>query len=304
MNTSDFPSILANVQGKTLMAAYDEEFSTWEAWAAPMEVADFKEQRLISAGSTPVPPRVYEGEVYTYTALGEKDERVTLAKYGYLASLTWEAMVNDDLNALTTSTMDFGGAARSLENDLAYAQITSNPTMNEDSTALFHADHSNLTHGASSPPSATTLDTLRSKMAKQKGIESRSGAADGRRLNIQPETLLVPQSLVTTSEVLVTSTVKVGGTNSEPNPQFLRQLRVVADSRLDDDSTTAYYLVGPRNRRHSRMVFLRGYRRPFVEQTDSGPSVDGITFKLRHVAAAKIADWRYWQKHTGVVDPG
>ena len=40
----------------------------------------------------------------------------------------------------------FGRSARTLESDLAWAQITSNPTMG-DGVALFHATHGNLDCG-------------------------------------------------------------------------------------------------------------------------------------------------------------
>ncbi len=44
---------------------------------------------------------------------------------------------------------------------------------------------------------------------------------------------------------------------------------------------------------------LRGYRRPTVERMQTGSSVDGVQWKLRHIFGAAPGDWRAWQKNSG-----
>lgn len=300
-STSDFPIILANVLNKELLAAYDEEESTWEMWAVDKELKDFREARINQLGQIGTPPRVREGQEYTYGTLGEKYETVQAFKYGVLLALTWEMFVNDDMGAFVDGAFGFAQAAHALENDLVYAQVTGNQTMTEDSTACFHADHNNLNEGGDLPFDIGPLASMRAAMRLQRGIETSSGAADGRRLNLRPNALMVPVELEVSAAQKIASIAKPGASNEEPNPEFVRSLKLIPESRLSDNSTTAYYLLaaGKRNAPAGVVAHLRGYRTPTIERINTGSSVDGVTYKLRHVAGGRLGDFRSWQRNDG-----
>ncbi|MEM9791080.1 MAG: hypothetical protein AAF842_11840, partial [Planctomycetota bacterium] len=298
-STSDFPSIFANVLNKSLLPQYEEEPSTWELWADEREVNDFRPNNIIAAGNIQTPPRVMEGAEYTYGTLGEKHEILQAFKYGILFSWTWEMMVNDDLGAFDRA-FGFAQGAKALENDLVYDKVTGNPTMNEDNTALFHSNHNNLNPGGAAAPSIDSFNEMFTGMALQKGVAPKAGE-DGRVLNLRMNTILSPFAQSARINQIVASTVKPGGTNNEPNYNFVRNLRVVEESRLDADSTTAYYGVAAKRRAMPAMLVakLRGYRSPTIERLDTMGSVDGMTAKLRHVAGATPGDFRPWQKNAG-----
>jgi len=299
-STGDFPGLFANVLNKLLLPAYEEEPSTWELWAQQRLLPDFRDLRLNSLGHIGDLRQVLEGAEYTHTTLGEKFESIRVLKFGRLIALTWEMFVNDDLNAFVDNAFGFAQAARRLENDLAYAEVTSNPTLNEDSTAVFHADHNNLNQGGAGAPALATLDAAREAMALQRGIAPGNGE-QGPVLNLRPNVLLVPQALLSTTSQLVASTVDPTKSNNTPNFRFVNELAVVADSRLDADSTTAWYAVAGRQRSAPAAIVakLRGFERPTIERSEMGPAVDGRVFKVRHVCGAKITDFRPWQKNAG-----
>ncbi len=301
--TGDFPKILENTLHKVLLPAYEEEESTHEQWTVNRVVRDFRAVKINQLGRIVTLRKVLEGEEYEYGFVGEKQEQVQAVKYGILLFMTWEMFINDDLGAFTEQAFGFSQSAHRLENDLVYAQITSNPTMTEDSVALFHqVTHNNLNMGGGAAAlSKTTLKDMRVPMRKQKGIESKSGKADGATLNLRPNTLLVPIELEVEAEQLLSSLVELGVNNNAPNYRFLRSLTPISETRLSDDSTTAHYLVAGKNRSAPAMVTarLRGNERPTVERLTTGSSVDGTTWKARHVFGVAPGDWRAWQKNDG-----
>lgn len=299
-STSDFPAVFANVLNKTLLPAYEEEPSTWEAWAIEQELRDFREARMVSLGRVGRPPRVAEGAEYEYGTIGEKYETLRVFKYGLLAALTWEAFVNDDLSAFNDQAWGFAQTAKALENDLLYEQVNANPTLNEDGKAVFHSDHNNLNKGGAAAFSADTLKEMRTAMVLQRGIAPGDGQ-QARRLNLRPNTLLVPWELEVEASQLLESIVDPSKNNATPNLRFLRTLGIVAESRLSDNSATAHYLVAAGNRSAppAKVGFLRGFRTPTIERMQTGSSVDGVTWKLRHVCGAGLGDYRSWQKNDG-----
>ena len=301
-STSDFPGLLGNVLNKALIPGYDEEPSTWEMWADPQLVNDFKDAKAVQMGRIAAPPKVLEGAEYEFATFGERSEVYRIAKYGVLLPLTWEMLINDDLGAFTQEAMGFGPAAKALENDLLYAELLSNPTMAEDSTALFHADHGNLyASGDADPPSQTTLDAMRLGMQLQRGIKPKTGQ-QGRVLNLRLNTLLVPGSLVTTAEILTSSATQFGQANPNVmNPKFIRNLTVISDSRLDANSSTAWYGLAAKvpGLRTAVVLKLRGNETPYIAQIQDGSTVDGVVYKLRHCTGAKILDYRGVAKNNG-----
>lgn len=299
--TSDFPGVFGSVIDKILEPAYEEEESSWEQWAMEELVPTFDQVRFIKVGNVAAPPRVLEGAEYEYATFGEKYEVGQAYKYGLLVALTWEMFINDRINAFTEQAFGFAQSSHALENDLLYALFTGNPTLNEDSTALFHSDHNNLNYGSGAAAlDEDTLSDMRTGLRLQRGIAPKAGT-NGRRLNLRPNVLLVPAALADAAERLVASVVKVGGTNAEPNLRFIRELQPVVESRLDDDSSTAHYLIAAKKRfaPAANVLHLRGYARPTVERLNTGSSVDGQTWKLRHVAGVVIRDFRPFQKNAG-----
>jgi hypothetical protein len=302
--TSDFTQVLGNSLNKMLLPVYEEEPSTWDLIGVERLVNDFRESKMVQTGAIGVPPRVLEGAEYTLGYISERHETIQAFKYGILLSMTWEMFMNDDLGAFMQGAFGFVQSARALENDVAWGRVTDNQTMAEDSTALFHSDHNNLDQGdGAAAMDIDTLADMRTAMRLQRALSSTVDGATqtGRRLNLRPNVLAVPVELEVQAEQLVASAVKPGGTNAEPNFNFVRSLQVVGESRLSDDSTTAHYLVAARNRSAPALVgaFLRGFRTPTIEQINTGSSVDGTTFKLRHVCGFKVGDYRAWQKNAG-----
>jgi hypothetical protein len=284
-DTTDFPGLLANVANKTLRQAYDYAPKTYEPITRYTEAPDFKQIQRSQLGDSPTLVKVPEGGEITYGTIGEGKEVYQLATYARIIAITRQVIVNDDLNAFTRIPQGYGNAAAQLQSDLAWLQVTSNPTMG-DSVALFHANHGNLlTAGAIS---VATIGLGRAAMRKQTGI-------NGMKINPAAKYLIVPVELETTADQFV-STALLAQQSSNVNP-FAGRLQVISEPRLSDVSTSNWFLgADPMQVDMLEMAFLQGQQGVYVE-TRVGFDVDGVEVKARLDVAAKVIDWRGFQKN-------
>jgi hypothetical protein len=294
MTTSDFPALLANTAGKALMMGYEQEPASHRIWTRETFARDFKDQTRVAISEAPELLEKPEAAEYTAGALSDRGESFKLVTYGRMMVITRESLVNDDLNAFTRFPMAFGASAARKEADVVYSLLTSNPTMG-DGTALFHADHGNLLGAVSL--NVAGLSDARTKMRKQRG-------PNGGYLNPVPRYLIVPAALETAALVLVASQriTEIESTDREVEAtalQWIRDLVVVVDPRLDDDSATAWYLAAdPLQIDTAERVYLDGQRGVFTEE-DQEFTTDNYRLKARLDFAAAIPDWAGLVKSAG-----
>jgi hypothetical protein len=289
-STSDFPLILADVAGKSLRQAYEAAPQTFAPIVRRVVLPDFKPVKRTQFGEAPALTKVLEGGEYTRSTIGEGREVYSLSRYGKIFPITWEAIVNDDLDAFTRVPGLFGQAARNLESDLVWEQITSNPDMS-DSVALFHADHGNLASSGAAP-GITTLSAARAAMRAQTGLNGTQ------KINVMPRYLIVPVALETLAEQLVSpNLVAAQATNINV---FSGKLQVIAEPRLDDEDDGEWYVAAdPGQIDMIEAATLEGQGDgPYIE-TRIGFERDGMEIKARHVFAARVIDHRGFYKNPG-----
>lgn len=296
--TSDFGGVLGASANKTLVMAFDDEESTYQAWTQSESLPNLLQHTEYQLSGVPRPPRVLEGQEYGLTTFAENGEVKQVYKYGHMAVLTLEMFINDTLGAFSDQMLDFAGASKQLRNYISYQALINPPTMQEDSTAFFDAGHNNLNQGGAAALATAPLKAMRSAMRLQKGLAPGSNGETPRNLAITPTFLLVPEELADDADTLVNSRVKVGGTNDEPNSKFLRTLVPISDPELSDASSTAYYLTGPKRKAPVKSLMLRGYERPTVTRQNVSRT-DGLEYKLRDFAGAAAVRWRAAQKNDG-----
>lgn len=291
LTSSDFPYLLEDSARKSLAAGYETAAETWPVWCATGSVSDFKTHSKARASETEDLDEIQEHGEYKYGDMDESREQYQIATYGKMLSISRQAIINDDLGALTGIPGKHGEAVARKIGDIAYAVVTANGAMG-DGVALFHAaSHGNLA-SSGAVPSITTLAAAVKAMKLQKDIK------ELRRLNIRPQFFLAPVALEGSCEQLFRSTLE--GTQSKPNmvnPYSGDYFTRVYEPRLDDDSATAWYLAGPQGKTIT-VYFLEGNQSPYLE-TRQGWNVDGVEFKVRIDAGAMAEDWRALYKNGG-----
>ncbi len=290
--TSDFALLLADVAGKTLRQAYEEAPQTFGPISRRITLPDFKDAKRLQIGEAPSLQQVDEHGEFTHGTIGEGREVFHLSTYGRIFAITRQALINDDTDAFSRVAMLFGRAARNLESDLVWAQITSNPVMG-DGVNLFDAAHGNL-DAVGAAISVEAIGEGRATMRVQTGLDGVT------LLNISPAYLIVPAALETLADQFVSTNLMANQANVV-NP-FAGRLQVIAEPRLDADSTEHWYLAAtPAQVDIIEYATLEGEGGPMVENR-IGFEVDGLQIKARHDFAAKVIDWRGIGKNVGVSD--
>lgn len=290
LTSSDFPILLGDTANLAMLEGFETAEENWETFAdGSGSVSDFKTQTLARAGESDDLDEIGEDDEYKYGKQSEQSESFKLATYGKLNKISRQAIINDELGEIVAAFSARGEAASRKVGDIVYAVLTANSAMG-DGTALFHATHNNL--GAAAALSATTAAEAIKKMKLQKDINGK------RRLNIPARFFLAPAALEGTSEIFFGSQLlDVASGSQQQNPYAGTKFNRVYDARLDDDSATAYYFLGPKGKT-IKVFFLNGNRVPFLE-TREGWTVDGIEYKTRIDAAAKALSWKGMVKNAG-----
>lgn len=293
-STSDFPAVLEAVTNKTLRAAYSAYPNTFKPFCRQVNATDFKDQNRVQLGEAPQLEKVSEHGEFKRGSITESKEKYRIATYGKVVAITRQVIINDDLGAFTRIPGMFGTSIATLEGDIVWAIITANAAM-ADNTALFHANHKNLVSGVGSvgAPAVATVSATRKLMRQQTGLDKKT------RLNIVGKYMLVPTELETVAEQLVA--VIAASQSDKVVPESMRRLQPIVEPRLDDSSTTAWYMAADPNESNIDTIeyaYLEGQEGAYME-TRMGFDVDGMEVKCRLDFGAKAIDWRGLAKNPG-----
>jgi ATP-dependent protease ClpP protease subunit len=288
-STSDFGNVLSTAAYRAMLTGYNEIDETFPLWTGKGTASDFRPISRVDMGLFPSLSKIEEGAEYTYATLGDTGTVVQVATYGKMFAITRQAIINDDLQFFDRVPRRMGRAAKRTIGNLVYGVINGNPTM-QDGVALFHATHTNLA-GTAAVPSVTSIGAGQAAMAVQKddsGVGTGGGTA--------PKFMLVPPTLLMTTNMVVTSERIPGDAGQIANP--IRGLVTpVSDSRL---SGTAWYLAAdPAQTDTIEVTYLDGVEEPFLDQKE-GWDVDGSEFKVRMDAGVKALHWRGLYKNAGL----
>lgn len=287
-STSDFGSLLANIAQKALLKGYDEADETFQLWTSAGVLTDFREAARVDLGAFSSLDKIPENGEYKQGTMGDRGEKIVLATYGKLFTISRQAIINDDLSAFGRIPRAMGRAAIRTVGDLVYALLKANGAMS-DGKALFHNDHGNLL--AADSLSIARIDAAKTKMRRQKDKEA--------TLNIKPKFMLTPVSLESTAKALLAAEFDPQMAEAKvPNP--VRGLvDVISDARLDDQSLVDTYLVAdPAVFDTVEVAYLDGNDQPYIEQQE-GFTVDGARFKVRLDAGVAPTSFRGLVKMTG-----
>lgn len=290
--TGTFANLMLDAANKTLLAGYEEAPYTWNIWARQAgSVNDFKPINRIRFSESPDLEHVPENSNYPEGVMTDSKESYEVEKFGKTFSVTWETVVNDDLDAISRIPAMHGNAARRVQNKKVYEVLTSNPTMG-DGFGLFSASHASgdNTQGAGAP-SVTTLNTLFVKMMLQKGLNSSA------IINVIPRYLIVPVALSATALELFSSISYNASGNNEGvrniyGPGGERSLTPIIEPVLDGNSSAAWYLAAdPGQIDTVELSFLSGEESPVLEN-EWDFDRDCYKYKIRQTFGVKAIDWR------------
>lgn len=273
--TSAFSSVLSNVVGRTLRAAYEAQQRTFTPFVRTVELADFRPVSRVSLGDAPQLVSVPEGADFTHGVMGDSGESYSLATYGKIVRVTRQALINDDLSAFSRIPSMIGARAAELESDLVYGILANNGLMS-DGNALFSTEHANI--------ALADLDVA--GMAAVRALGRKQTSAEGAPINVSFTTIVVNPDDELAAERLVGSIVASQAGDFNP---FVGRVQIVADPRVPAGQWFA--AANPVSIDTIELGFLAGARGVQIMSRD-GWEVDGVEVKARLDVGAKAIDWR------------
>lgn len=305
VSTSALTAIFSTVVGAQLIKSFTEAPDSTLGWTSEAEVNNFQTKEIIRLGKMAGLDRLARGDSAAHASISDNKEQYKIARYARKFVVDEMDIIDDRFGALLTIPIEMGMAAGRLRADLVYSILLENPNM-RDSTALFHSNHSNTFD--TNALTNSTLQAALTKMAKQ--------TEDGVNLNLQAKTVIIPQDLFYTLEIILKSAERIiasssGGTY---NPLLASGLQVAVDNRVGaagvtdprDDTkrvglTTNYWLVADKAMAPTFEVgFLRGTgRAPQFDSWVENRGTWGIGFAVKHDIGAKPVAWEGIQYNKG-----
>ena len=293
MSSGDFSGIFTTSASAQLVQSFQEAGDTTVGWCRESDVSDFKTQDRTRVNPASGLKKLGPGGTAEHITLSDALEQYKIARYAGQFVIDEQDLLNDSLEALRDQPEMMGASARRLRPRLVYGILLSNPTLGQDSTALFHADHNNT---ATNAFSEANLGVGRTAMSKQ--------TAAGQVLNLTAKFLLVPQDLRDSARIAANSPYKTGTASPLAgvlNPLLQDEFVVVSDALLGTsfenpvDGTTVtgtatnWFIVAPVNQAAAIEVgYLRGTgRQPRIRSSILTLGQYGIQFDVNLDIGAK-----------------
>jgi hypothetical protein len=288
-SVSDFPEVLGTTMGRELRRRYESYPGGLRNAFRKTTAPDFRSKYKVNLGEAPALAKILPGGEYKRGKMLEARESYKVDTYGAIFGLNRQAMINDDLGAFMDMAARYGQQAAEMESGVLAALLTSNPTMNVDSTALFHANHKNLS-ASNDAISVTSLGAAKEAMRLQTGLDGKTA------INVTPRFLIVPAKKETLALQYLAQLYPSQSSNVNP---FAGILDLIVEPRLDASSSTAWYVAADPNQIDTiEYAYLEGQEGVYIE-TRPGFDIDGIEFKVRDDFGAGVVDFRGLYKNAG-----
>ncbi|MFO1130398.1 MAG: hypothetical protein U1E16_00070 [Hyphomicrobiales bacterium] len=229
-STTTLPGLARNSLNKVVRQHYDN-LATFRWYERIVDVVahdgSTQDIDLVMVDGLANLPTVAEGAAYTEAVTGDARESMAFGKRGVYVGITLEMFRRSDIAKMQAIPRELVKAAIRTRSaaigGIFTAASGAGPTMVDDSTALFHANHSNL---------ATVAFSAAEWAAARKRIFSQTVPGTGSKLGLWPTFALLPVDLYDTAlEVFGYGTGDVGKPNSGGTAQTVNPY---GESRLGD----------------------------------------------------------------------
>jgi len=308
MTTSDFSFLFGDIIDRQMLAAYQQMPVQWEQLARTGRVRDFRTvKRFTMDGGESVLQEVGEQSEYPAAELNDGDYEYRVRKFGRRIPLSWETLINDDLDAFADIPRRLGNAARRSEERFATSLYA---TASGPDSTFFATGNANKTDVQ------LNVDGLQEAMR----MLGEQRDTEGSPIYIEAATLVVPPSLEVPARNILNATEILAANGGGPGTGN-DQLRVTNWMRnrvslivnpwlpIIDTTTgsTAWYLFANPNAGRPAMEIGRliGHESPelfqkspnatrvgggTVDPTDGDFDTDSVEWKVRHVLGGTLMD--------------
>ncbi len=322
LTTSDFPLLFGDVLDRQMLAAYKATEPVYKPFTKQSTVPRISPQvggyRFSMSGGDGVLARVAEKGEYLASDRVELQYPISVDKYGRQVDFSWEAMINDDMDALKDTPKRFATAAQRTQSSLV-ASIYANDVAGGIAHVVGGPLYSTFAAELNETAGALTIAFL------EQGVENMSARLDVglNPIHVRAKYLVVPPALEMTARQILTSAEKryTGGAagTAWPTTNVLPQygLQLIVDPYLPAWATTKgtgasantqwYLFAEPSEVTSIEVAFLKGHERPEICMKASdkvsvgggaiGPmagdfATDNVFYRVRLVFGVARMDWR------------
>jgi len=302
--SSTWTDVFRDCQHKRLLQEYGSTangYNLEDAWliANKVPLEDIRTRYVVTLGGYGDLDTVAEGAPYLEkTAFGDLAETYTPTKYGDVAEVTEEAMLQDDLNVITTIPAKLGVAARRQLYKFVFDMMDTNANFAQDSVAWFHTS----SHGGNLETNALSQAAIKSDANLLFEMTEDDSSAI---LGLRPNLLLVPNELEAEAKSITSAGGQIGY-NTDASPSHIRELesgwKVVNVTHWTDANN--WYCGMTKDRAETIEIgFVQGKEEPEIWVQDDPKygarfSADKILYKIRHWYGGAPVNYRTFIRHS------
>lgn len=269
ITTSDFPSLFGFTLERDIMARYKAVVADWRTYCKVGTLPNFNQAELHKVqGNDGLLPRVVEKGEYYIAPMADAHYHRAVLKWGRQFDISWEALVNDALNAFGDLPQRFADAVtytRAYNVTDLYASAAG-PDVGLYGVGFVDVDGGVLTNLGALALNIGNLQTTLNLMSSQVDITGRPLSIRGVHLVVPPLLELTARAILTSSLILSTAAAPI------PNANVLSQmgLQLHVDPLLPVIDTSGnrngtWYLFADLSQGAAiEMDFLRGYEDPEI----------------------------------------
>lgn len=306
----DFPIFLQTVIRHRMRERFRSVAAAWDRYVGFETAQDFREHTVSQLNAIRGIEDIPEGDEYPRLRSGEEaGPSYSVGKYGGIYAVTYELIVNDEVNRiLNRIPQELGRSMAEFVNQTVVAFIESNPDY-IDGDPFFGVAHDNEVTGADAAITEDNLAALLDKLRLRRD-------ADDVPIVVEPRRILVrnPSAKMQFDKIIRSQTTgvrqdadAVGAPTFFPGTDNPLANVLPADATIEDpwlnDPNDWYLLANADDRAPFVAAFLRNRRDPYIFQKDSGMrgvggggtdpyemEVDEIPFKIRHVFGVAMGE--------------
>lgn len=312
MTKSDFPYLFGDVLDRQLLAAYQEFPATYRNYVRVSSVNDFRQVNRFSVyGADQVLGEVGESAEYPEAAVLENTPYTyTVKKYGRRVAFSWEALINDDLNALKDIPIRLGRAARRSEQKFLTGLYCDSSGPH---ASFYTSGNKNIV--TSNP--VLSIEALQTAMKVMSAMVDENGEPifiDAVELVVPPALEVAALNILNATNIWIDPNISAGTSKQTVTTVnwMKNRVRLNVDPYIpivatSNGNTSWFLFANPSNGRPAmELGFLRGHEQPevFIKASDAqrvgGGSdamngdfdTDGTVYKVRHVFGGSRMDPR------------
>lgn len=313
MGISDFPQLFGDLLYRQLLGNYMPYPVTYNRYFRVVDVRDFRALNLYAIdGGQGILPLVKEHEPYQEIKFVETPYSVKVLKYGQRYGISFEMLIQDDLNAFSGRPALMATGARRSEEYLATTMMCD---VNGPDATFFSAGNKNLSTG---PLTIKNLQAAFNLLKAQKDKDGQPIVIDAVHLVVTPNDEINANNIMNATQLRINATSGGGDSDMYLYTENWMKAKVQLSVNpyipyvASSCSTNPWFLIANPNDLSQRpafvFAFLRGRRQPqlFVKDPDammlgggsSDPTEgnfdnDDINYKIRHIFGTTQADPKF-----------